>query len=308
MKTFVPDYYPQFQCIAGKCRHSCCEGWGIDIDEESLARFKQVQGEIGERLRRDIAEDEEGAHFILKEGDRCPFLNEDNLCDLILALGDDCLCQICADHPRFRNFFADRTEMGLGMCCEEATRLILTREEPMRLIEWEDDGFDDEADETEGDIIALRDAFIKIAQMREMSVAERVEELLRQTGLSMPERDMAQWAQFFMNLERMDEKWAQRLALLGKSAAADAEPIAENAKEQLLVYYLTRHIAGAAQDGDMQGRLLLCVLLWKIVMKMCSASGADMAGLIDIARMCSSEIEYSDENLNAVLDELAYLA
>ena len=308
MKTYVPDYYPKFACIAGRCRHSCCEGWGIDIDEESLARFRQAQGEIGQRLRDNIAEDEEGAHFILKEGDRCPFLREDNLCDLILALGEDCLCQICADHPRFRNFFADRTEMGLGMCCEEATRLILGRDEPMQLIEWEDDGFDDESDETDNEIIALRDAFVKIVQDRSMSVSARVEELLRRTGATMPERDMPQWAQFFMKLERMDEKWAERLASLKNAPVTDAQEIPETAKEQLLVYYLLRHIPHAAQDGDMQGRLLLCILLWQLVLEMYARIGGGMAQLCDIARMCSSEIEYSDENLQETLDELAFLA
>lgn len=307
MKTYVPDYYPLFACIAGKCRHSCCEGWGIDIDEESLARFKQAQGEIGQRLKENIAEDEEGAHFILKEGDRCPFLRDDNLCDLILALGEDCLCQICADHPRFRNFFADRTEMGLGMCCEEATRLILGREEPMRLIEWEDDGFDDEPDETDNEIIALRDAFVKIVQDRGMPVLKRVEELFRRTGVTMPERDMAQWAQFFMDLERMDEKWAERLNSLANAPVCSAEEISETAKEQLLVYYLLRHIPHAAQDGDMQGRLILCVLLWQTVLEMYARAGG-MEELCDIARMCSSEIEYSDENLQAILDEIAFLA
>lgn len=137
---------------------------------------------------------------------------------------------------------------------------------------------------------------------------KRVEELFRRTGVTMPERDMAQWAQFFMDLERMDEKWAERLNSLANAPVCSAEEISETAKEQLLVYYLLRHIPHAAQDGDMQGRLILCVLLWQTVLEMYARAGGGMEELCDITRMCSSEIEYSDENMQAILEEIAFLA
>ena len=99
MISIYPDYYKEFKCIAGACRHTCCAHWEIDIDEESLARYK-----------RDgipyISEEGDDPHFELKE-DRCPFLNHENLCELILEHGEDYLCQICRDHPRFRNYFTD---------------------------------------------------------------------------------------------------------------------------------------------------------------------------------------------------------
>ena len=28
-----PDYYPEFRCSASACKHNCCIGWEIDIDE-----------------------------------------------------------------------------------------------------------------------------------------------------------------------------------------------------------------------------------------------------------------------------------
>lgn len=147
MKIICPDYYDQFRCIASACRHSCCEGWEIDIDRESAERYEKVPGTIGDRLREsmepapdDERSDENYAHFRLLPGDRCPFLNGDNLCDLIINLGESSLCQICTDHPRFRNFWNDRIEMGLGLACEEAARIILTQPETMKLTVFEDDG------------------------------------------------------------------------------------------------------------------------------------------------------------------------
>ena len=134
MLLMAPDYYPLFRCIAGACRHSCCKDWEIDVDEDTLSAYRTVDGEIGERLRQAIYEDDDGAHFCLTREERCPFLNAEGLCDLILALGEDSLCQICADPPRFRSFWSDRTEIGLGLCCEAAVRLVLTQETPMILI------------------------------------------------------------------------------------------------------------------------------------------------------------------------------
>ena len=130
---WAPDYYPLFHCTAGSCRHTCCAGWEIDIDEESLRRWDQKEDPFAERVRACIAR-EAVPHFALLPGERCPLLREDGLCDMILCWGAEELCQICADHPRFRNFWTGRTELGLGLVCEEAARLILTREAPMRLI------------------------------------------------------------------------------------------------------------------------------------------------------------------------------
>ena len=139
MNLYVPEYYPEFRCIASRCGHTCCAGWEIDIDGESLARYERLPGDFGERLRRSLSR-EGTPHFILGPGERCPLLNGDNLCDLILHEGEDALCQICRDHPRFRNYFSGRVEMGLGLVCEEAGRLILSWPRPLRLIRLEGDG------------------------------------------------------------------------------------------------------------------------------------------------------------------------
>ena len=133
MKVFAPDYYPGFRCIAGACRHTCCEGWEIDVDPDTLERYRNMEGTLGAKLKRCI-DPKPAPHFILSRGERCPFLTDQNLCEIIQQAGEDSLCQICADHPRFRNYWSDRIELGLGMACEEAARLILTSPHPLRLI------------------------------------------------------------------------------------------------------------------------------------------------------------------------------
>ena len=127
MKIFAPDYYRDFKCSAGDCKHSCCIGWEIDIDSETADYYKSITGEFGKRLAKNIDFTEDGGVFHLCENERCPFLNEKGLCDIILNLGEESISQVCDDHPRFRNFFESRTEIGLGLCCEAVAKLVLEK-------------------------------------------------------------------------------------------------------------------------------------------------------------------------------------
>ena len=158
MNIYVPEYYPAFRCIASRCRHTCCAGWEIDIDGESLERYHRLPGPFGDRVRQCISL-EDTPHFILTEDERCPLLNADNLCALILHEGEGALCQICRDHPRFRNYFSDRVEMGLGLVCEAAARLILSWPRPLRLIRLEGDGAETPT-EDERYLFDLRDRWL----------------------------------------------------------------------------------------------------------------------------------------------------
>ena len=164
MKIIAPDYYKEFHCIADKCHHSCCVGWEIDIDEESLQRFQKI-----EEIQKEIAyaeNPEEMPHFRLMPGERCPFLQENGLCRMICHYGEEILCQICADHPRFRNFWEDRIELGLGLVCEEAARIILEREKAMRLEVLEDDDEEVELPDEEAWLLDLRQQLMDAVEER----------------------------------------------------------------------------------------------------------------------------------------------
>ena len=288
-----PDYYKDFRCIAGACRHSCCIGWEIDIDEDSLARFRAEQGPLGDKLRAHIAQEDGCAHFILGENERCPFLQADGLCEIICEKGEGALCQICADHPRFRSFFTGRTEIGLGLCCEAATELILSRQEPMRLIE-EGDCPDLPADEQA--LLTLRARLLALAQDRSLPMVTRLDRLLALSGLTPP----ADWANALLSLERLDESWTRLLAAVPAvlpAAPADWDiPL-----EQLLCYFLYRHLPGALEDDDVPGRIALCAFATRCVRDAALSAGIP---LTEAARMFSAEVEYSEENIGALLDSM----
>lgn len=304
MKQFIPDYYPHFRCLADACRHSCCIGWEIDIDPDTRETYRSIAGPFGERLKNAISEDAEGAHFRLSEKERCPLLNENGLCDLITTLGEDYLCQICADHPRFRNFFPDRTEMGLGLCCEAAAALILKQQAPVRIICTQGQAEGPEDAETAA-FIAFRSQLFSIAQNRSLPLHERMHRLLQTVSFSLPETD---FLPVYQSLEQLDASWGALVSSLSSLSFASlpvCPPSLELPMEQVLCYLLYRHVPAAYEDGDVAGHTAFCVLSACVLITLCrTRKNCTLEQLMDFARMYSSEIEYSQENLDTLLDAL----
>ena len=304
MQYVFPDYYKAFKCIAGACRHNCCIGWEIDIDADTAAYYRRVPGEMGVRLRSHISDDGE-PHFVLGEGERCPFLNGDNLCDILLQLGEEHLCEICNAHPRFKNELPDRVEIGVGMACEEAARLILSKKTKTVLVGGE---------ESEDEIIRLRDRVISLLQDRERSVPDRVSRMLALCGAALPDYTMGEWAEVFLDLERLDENWTALLQDLRDGwetvdlAGFDAHSQGRQTEyEQLLVYLVYRHFANAPDLAEAAARAAFAALGYTLLRAlgalMWTKSGAfSFADQVELCRMFSSEIEYSDENVYILLD------
>ena len=303
MKTLAPSYYPYFSCIAGDCRHTCCAGWEIDIDADTRAYYRSVGGAIGERLENAIEEDAEGnAYFRLcGEEEHCPFLNRGNLCDLILSLGEEALCDICAEHPRYYNVFSDRTETGIGLCCEAAAKLVLSWEEPVRLVVVDDDGFDDVLPPTaEGaSCLALRGQVIDILQDRTKPVPARIREMLSLCGAFPVIPDAGMWAAYLSGLEILDPAWQKMLGTL--TAAEDVLP--EVTAEQFLVYLVYRHFPKMTEGVSARALAGFAAAAYAVINALYAVSESrNPETLWELVRLFSAEIEYSEENLCAVLE------
>ena len=133
----VPDYYKEFSCIADQCKDSCCIGWEIDIDEDTYAFYKQTDGEIGKRLRKHMYQTVDGDYsFELQQHGRCPFLNETNLCDICIELGEEALSEVCTEYPRFTTSYGNVIQKCLSLSCEEVGRLVFTRNDSVEIIEF----------------------------------------------------------------------------------------------------------------------------------------------------------------------------
>lgn len=301
MNIYVPDYYKEFKCIADMCKHNCCIGWEIDIDDDTYEKYKCVCGEFGKRLESNISTDGE-PHFILKENDRCPFLNENNLCDIITNLGEDYLCNICNDHPRYRNFFSDREEIGLGLCCEAAAELILNKTDKTEFIKIS--GNDENPDNDEMEFFRERNEILFIVQNRDIPLTDRINKLMEIYGIVFPYISLNKWTDFLKGLERLDDEWDK---ILEKTKKANVPVIsilkAENdvMNEQMLVYFIYRHLADGIYDESIRERLGFAIVSMLLINAITYATGEKHT---EIARMYSSEIEYSEENVEAFFELL----
>lgn len=302
MKTIYPNYYKSFRCIADKCKNSCCVNWEIDIDEDSLARYENIGGDIGNKLKSSISYDE-SPHFKLTDGERCPFLNKKGLCDLIIELGEDSICEICKEHPRFRNYFSDAVEIGLGLCCEAAADLIINSHEPFELVNFDidDDAYCDE----ERELLKLRTALIDVMKDRSLGIRERHERLLSFIDYPLPEISDKDLLRFFLSLERLDERWTDVLESAIKAAPVDIydslSDSDEKKIEQITIYFLYRYIAAETDSQMAQAYLFFALTSVKMIMTVSRAASIDIC---EAARMYSSEIEYSDENVIKICELL----
>ena len=294
MKLIAPDYYNDFHCIANRCTHSCCIGWEIDIDCDTLEFYSSIDGDFGRRLRDNICFDDT-PHFKLGNGDRCPFLNDDGLCDIIINLGQNSLCQICDDHPRFRNFYENRIEIGLGLCCEEAARLILSRESKTSLCVLEDD----ESIEIEQEFFSFREQIFDILQDRSQRFDRRIEQLLKSYNINQKKPNL----EFWQSLERLDNSWDGVLKMLENAdLSCDLPREWDTPFEQLAVYFAYRHLTPDLYVGEIVFIAIACTLIRDICKAHFKKYGKlEFSDFADYARMFSSEIEYSSENLEMCL-------
>lgn len=305
------NFFQNFHCIAGDCKHSCCIGWEIDIDEDTLDYYRQIGGDFGRRLSANIATDGT-PHFKLTKDERCPFLNQQNLCDIILNLGEESLCQICTDHPRFRSFFSDRMETGLGLCCEAAAKQVLGFKEKAEEVVLEEEDGGEPLSEWEQTILSARQKLIAVAQDRSLSVSARLQRIAEYAGAKVVQKSLSEWAAFYKALERLSPDWDKELEILAQIKTPLQNPpeaLPDTPFEQLLVYFLYRHLPDAENEQDLKKRAGVAALSCQILFALClekTATGKSFSVdmLAELARMYSSEIEYSQENIDSLLDVL----
>jgi lysine-N-methylase len=335
VKTRQLSCFQDFHCIAGACKDSCCIGWEIEVNEASFQRFQQVEGSFGQVLRSAIATEEDGTHHYILQGERCPFLNEQGLCRQILELGEEVLCEICAQHPRFYAVFGEVQEMGVGIACEEAARLLFSAAEPLTFLEAgvgqepEDDRF--------AFLQSCREQMFIIAQNRELSIDERLTALLalgEQAQEQLEEGDFSpiadlvptaqivsgmgsSWLDTLTECEPIDQEWTDCLedALAAAQYPELLEAFAEELEEQawlyehFLVYLLFRYGLKAYEDWDLlywvQTAVFSCLTVEQLAFGRWLRKGQKFCvqDWQDVCRIFSKEFEYDPEMICA-LDEL----
>lgn len=171
----IPDYYKEFKCIADKCEDTCCVGWQIVIDEQSLKQYKKVRGSFMWRMLRSV----DWVHGVFRQDGkkRCAFLNGQNLCDLYMACGENSLCKTCRQYPRHIEEFEGVREISLSISCPEVARILMTRKDAVTFLSYEKEGEEEYEDFDPFFYSILEEArkeMIAILQKRELPVRKRV--------------------------------------------------------------------------------------------------------------------------------------
>lgn len=177
-----PHYYEKFFCTADQCPDTCCAGWQIVIDENSLEKYSNVSGDFGIRLLNSI----NWREGIFEQYDkRCSFLNSENLCDIYKELGAEALCDTCRLYPRHIEEFENLREFSLSLSCPVAAKMILECQEPVKFLEEQDEQEECEDDFEDFDfllfdcLLEVREKLFSIVQNRKIPVEKRMFCVLR---------------------------------------------------------------------------------------------------------------------------------
>lgn len=315
-----PCFFDSFRCKADKCTDTCCAGWEVDIDDVTLEKYNALNGSIKERFSRAIIYNDGQACFKLDKNERCCFLNKNGLCDIYSALGEDFLCDICREHPRFYDEFDSILQCGLGLCCEKVCEMIIEAE---KLSFIKDFSYDDISEDIRV-LLEVRDCCFSIicdkTKTFETRIRELVEfamkserELFGEVSSGLPFFNKKDAVAYVLSLygktEPINALWTGFLYSLnnnfGGICSCEYEPDF-CLYEKLLSYIIYRHFMNCRFDGRICD--VICFSICAITfINLCECYSFITNGKVsdadktDIIKRWSQQIEYSQENTDMCL-------
>lgn len=293
MKLFAPGYYKDFKCTASECKKSCCVGWEIDVDQITLEKYKCNRAFLDILSTVDMTDT---PHFKLSEDERCPHLTPSGLCSIILLHSEDSLPEICREHPRFYNETVRGKEVGLGIVCEEASKIVLSSDSYYPL---------EVAREVDGDPVSpvdnseILDGVFKILSDRSIPYQVRLKALYKRAGVSPDIHSDLDIIDMLLSSEIACETDSDLFSLYS-SDILDEDPY-ELYLERFLAYLIYRHVSAAENGMELRASLGFAFVLERLFSSILRCSL--ITGQEDIERIASAislELEYSEENTEAI--------
>ncbi|MBQ8934997.1 MAG: flagellin lysine-N-methylase [Oscillospiraceae bacterium] len=347
MEMTAPVYYKEFKCLANRCRDNCCRtGWEIDVDDDTVAYYKSLPQPLRDKILSGLAVDGEGVYTICPVNGQCPFLTDAGLCSLVIQLGEEHIGDICTLHPRYREWFPGRKEIGVGLCCEEAARLILSDSAPA---EFETYLTDADADDDDGEeaplylpLLDLRDRLFDLLQDRLLPLRQRMANALRLAAAvqdvmnrgEVPPADiapsdlaagrpsgqsvLAAALSVHLEMEVLEEEHMACIEdvlahLDGLDWAGFCAALGERVYEyeHLAVYLVFRYFLKAVYDGDalvkVKQMIVMVLAMAALGVRQWQKSGQfTRSDQIEVCRQYSKEVEYSDDNMEALAEAFLF--
>lgn len=310
-----PKFYRDFKCIANSCTDSCCIGWEIDIDSATYDKYRLMP----ENFRKNIAVCDGVAHFVLTEDERCPFLQKDGLCKIILEHSEDMLCDICREHPRFYEWYGNYKDAGVGLCCEEAVRLLFEGDGVLEYetVETQEISDDDTPEDICKSVFELRKSLFSIINDRSLTLSDRIERCFLKIGAKdviapcSADEFFAECVEIAKEMSPFDELWEKYILRL---EALDFQEVKKRINKALsenqiryeksLSYFVFRHFIKACFDGDLLSHFKFAMIMTILEMLIDCVNG----DLLFNTRYLSKQVEYSEENIDALTDECCFNA
>ena len=285
MKLLAPSYYKAFICIADKCKHSCCIGWEIDIDKNTVCKYSALSGEYAEKIKSSIT-GKSVPHFKLCKNGKCPHLDGRGLCQIITEYGESYLCDICREHPRFYIDTPKGKEVGLGMSCEEAARIILSSDGYADFVKiGEIEGTPDMCD---FDAIEQR-KWIFSTLAGDLTYQQKLDAISSRYGVFLSVHSDTEWREILYELEYLDNAHADLFS--GFQSNPQTEKTLEAFLIRAFAYFVFRHCSEAKNESKFAASLGFATFCTSLL-----ASISNTENVFENARIISEELEYSEDN------------
>ncbi|MDZ4993329.1 lysine-N-methylase [Clostridium perfringens] len=134
-----------FKCIGPKCTDTCCAGWDINIDEATFKKYENNNSNLNDIVKGKYIKNEHSADsfnygfMVITKDKKCPFLNNDLLCEIHGKCGEENLSITCKRYPRVFNIIDDIYEKSGIPSCEEICSKAFLNKEKMEFIEAEEE-------------------------------------------------------------------------------------------------------------------------------------------------------------------------
>lgn len=309
MKVYYPSYYDLFNCLKGACPDSCCAKWEIVIDEATLNKYSCLKGEISHRINDALYLNKEGETCFRLYNERCPFLNNEGLCDIHIALGEDFTSEICKVHPRFIEEYDGFREISLSLSCPEVISILFDDKIEDKYPEPEYRGEDEALSlliESRSKLLSQKADFISLASVLLEKAADNQLDIDLVYINEHPEIDIAfikDYLYFILNnCDVLTPLWREYLinSLDSKKTFSELSSFIntnENKLQKALRYFIYRYYLKAVNDLDIYSRALY------ILMSCFSSVYIALVNEIsftDAIRLYSKETEHNIENIDKI--------
>lgn len=319
MKYVFEDHYPLFKCAASKCPDTCCKGWEIIIDPDSYEQYKYYDTEFGKTVIENIKIDENSDAVFIQKNGRCPFLNENNLCDIIINEGENALCEVCRQHPRFVEEYGGITEISLSLSCPAVIDILKNK---TSLTAYKTSETDEIPEYTIDDpllpaLFKLREKMFYIIEHNSVknslsliySISLKFQNLIDADDYSKAESLTPEACEIkeydyhnvLSNLEILTNEWRDVL----NSETNEPVEIDENniLIKNILSYFVYRYIPKAINDGDIISRAEFIIFSIETIIRYAGRNKSSFSQKDKIAytaRLYSKEIEHDPENIETI--------